>query len=75
MGIGVAHHLCLSFSGTLESGAYLESIPSCALEHLQWCSVCNPAKIFLTSKFHYLLFGNPTHKTVTGTANRWGTTN
>jgi len=32
-------------------------------------------KIFLTSKFSYLLFPNPTHKTKTGTANRWGTAN
>ncbi len=31
--------------------------------------------IFFTSKFCYLLFCNPTHKTGTGTANRWGTTN
>jgi hypothetical protein len=43
-------------------------------EHLQWCSVCDPAKIFLTSKFSYLLFSNLTHKTETGTANRWETT-
>jgi hypothetical protein len=28
---------------------------------------------FFTSKFNYLLFCNPTHKTETGTANRWGT--
>jgi hypothetical protein len=41
------------------------------LEHLQWCS----KEIFFTSKFHYLLFSNPTHKTETGTANRRGTTN
>jgi hypothetical protein len=25
--------------------------------------VCEPAKIFLTSKFSYLLFYDPTHKT------------
>ncbi len=31
--------------------------------------------IFFTSKFSYLLFSNPTHKTKTGTANRWETTN
>ncbi len=40
------------------------------LEHhpLQ-CSVCDPAKIFFTSKFSYLLFGNPSAKTETaGTA-------
>jgi hypothetical protein len=44
-------------------------------EHLHWCSVCDPAKIFLTSKFSYLPFSNPTHKTKTWTANRWETTN
>jgi hypothetical protein len=27
------------------------------------CSVCDPAKIILTSKFSYSLFSNPTHKT------------
>jgi hypothetical protein len=27
-----------------------------ALEHLQLCSVCDPAKEILTSKFSYLLF-------------------
>jgi hypothetical protein len=26
-----------------------------SLEHLQWCSVCDPPEIFLTSKFNYLL--------------------
>jgi hypothetical protein len=37
------------------------------LEHLQWCSVCDPAKIFFASKFSYILFCNPTtHKTKTG---------
>jgi len=34
-----------------------------------------PCKIFLTSKFSYLLFCNPTYKTEIGTAYRWGTTN
>jgi hypothetical protein len=33
--------------------------------------VCDPAKVFLTSEFSYLLFRNPTHKTETRTANRW----
>jgi len=33
--------------------------------------VYDPAKIFLTSKFSYLLFCNPTHQTETGTSNRW----
>jgi hypothetical protein len=44
------------------------------LKHLQRCSACNPAKLFFTSKFSYLIFCNPTHKTETGIANRWGTT-
>jgi len=43
------------------------------LEHLQRCSVCDPGKIFFTSKFSTLL--QSTHKTETGTANRWGTPN
>jgi hypothetical protein len=34
-----------------------------------------PCKVFLTSKFSYLPFCNPTHKTKRGTANRWETTN
>ncbi len=45
------------------------------LEHLQQWSVCISAKTFLTSKFSYLLFSNPTHKTKTGTATRSETTN
>jgi hypothetical protein len=44
----------------------------CSLEHLQQCSV-RPAKILFTSKFNYLLFSKPFHKTKT--ANRWETTN
>ncbi len=44
-------------------------------EHLQQCSVCESAKIFLTSKISYLLFSNPTHETKTGTADRGETTN
>jgi hypothetical protein len=48
---------------------------STVLEHLQRCSVCDPAKIFLTSKFSYLPFFNHTHKNKTGTANSWETTN
>jgi hypothetical protein len=31
--------------------------------------------MFFTSKFSYVLFCNPTNKSETGTANRWGTTN
>jgi hypothetical protein len=45
------------------------------LDHLQWCSVYDPAKIFFTSMFSYLLFRNPTHKTEIGTAYRCRTTN
>jgi hypothetical protein len=48
---------------------------SWVLEHLQRCWVCDPEKIFFTSKFSYVLFCNPTNKTETGRANRWGTTN
>jgi hypothetical protein len=45
-------------------------------QHLQQCSVCDPAKIFFTSKFSYvLLFCNPANRTETGTANTWGITN
>jgi hypothetical protein len=46
------------------------------LEHLQWCSVCDSAKIFLTSKCSYIFFFlSPPIKTKTGIANRWETTN
>jgi len=45
------------------------------LEHSSSFSVCDYAKIFLTSKCSYVLFSNPTHKTATATANRWETTN
>jgi len=44
-------------------------------EHPQWCSVCDPAKIFPASKFSYLVFRNPTPMSETETANRWETTN
>jgi hypothetical protein len=47
----------------------------CGTELLHWlhqCSVFDPAKIFLASK---IFFSNLTHKTKTGTANRWETTN
>ncbi len=43
--------------------------------HLQWCSVCDPVKKKFTSKFSYLLFCNPTHKTETGTGKSEGSTN
>jgi hypothetical protein len=39
------------------------------LEHPHQCLVCDPAKIFLTSKFIYLPFCNPAPKTEI--ANRW----
>jgi len=38
-------------------------------------SVYEPAKMFFTSKFSCVLCCNPTHKTETGTANMWETTN
>ncbi len=41
-------------------------------EHPHWCSIYDHAIIFLTSKFGYLPFCNPTHKTETGF--RWETT-
>ncbi len=44
-------------------------------EHLQWCSVCDHTKVVFTSKSSYLLFSNPAHKTKTGIADRWETTN
>jgi hypothetical protein len=46
-----------------------------AYEHLLWCSVRDPTKIFFTSKFSYLVSCNPTCETETGTSNRWETTN
>ncbi len=39
-------------------------------EDLHLCSICDSAKVFLTSEFSYLLSSNPTHKIETGTA-RW----
>jgi hypothetical protein len=47
----------------LHNNQYLE-------HHPHWCSLCEPGKIFLTSKFSYLLFCDPTHKTETRTAYR-----
>jgi hypothetical protein len=38
-------------------------------------AVCNPAERYLTSKFSYFHFSNPTHKTKTGIASRWETAN
>jgi hypothetical protein len=40
------------------------------------CSVCDPANIFFTSKFSYVLFCDPaTRRTESGTENGRGTTN
>jgi hypothetical protein len=39
------------------------------LEQLHPCSVCNPARVFLTSKSSYLLLPNDTPKIETGTGN------
>jgi hypothetical protein len=45
-------------------------------EDPQECLVRDLAKIFLTSKFSYLLFRKPTYKSENGTANmRWLLTN
>ncbi len=52
----------------------LHTLSFVSLEHPHWCSVCDPAKIFLTSKFSYF-FATPPIKQKTGTANRWETTN
>jgi hypothetical protein len=41
------------------------------LEYHYKCLVRDPAKIFLTSKFSYLLFCNPTPKTETGNGDMW----
>jgi hypothetical protein len=41
------------------------------LDHSQRCSVCDPAKIFLTSNLVIDLFLNPIHKTKTRTGNMW----
>jgi hypothetical protein len=38
-------------------------------------TLCGPVKIFLTSKFCYLSFSNPTHKIKTRIANSWETIN
>jgi hypothetical protein len=44
------------------------------IDHLRRCSVCDPAKLFFTSKFSCLVFCNTTNKIEIGTSNRWGTT-
>jgi len=49
--------------------------PSALLEHLQQCSVYDPAKnIFHIQVLVMYSFATPTHKTETGIANRWGMT-
>ncbi len=67
----VNHHCISSRKSQNTSLVLLE--PWNNLEHLQRCSVCDPIKILLTSKFSCLHFSNPMHKA--GTANRWETTN
>jgi hypothetical protein len=42
------------------------------LEHLQPSSLCNPAKLILTSNFSYLFNSNPTHETKIGTVKEVG---
>jgi hypothetical protein len=37
--------------------------------------LCDPVKIFLTSKLCYLSFSNPTHKIKTRIASSWDTSN
>jgi hypothetical protein len=50
--------------------------PMESLEHLELCSVCDPPKIiFHIQVLVVLLVCYHTHKTETGTANMWGTTN
>jgi hypothetical protein len=53
-------------SETLILDPFEGALPWHMLEHLHRCSVCDPAKIFLTSKFSYLLFFNPAHKVKLG---------
>jgi len=62
----------LSFQ-TIECSFQFHDVPeviSILREDLQLCSVCDSAKVFLTSEFSYLLSSNPTHKIETGTA-KW----
>jgi hypothetical protein len=61
------------FINAPQSGSLL--VFSQFLDHLQWCSVCDFAKLFFTSMFSYLLFCKPPHKTEIGTAYRCRTTN
>jgi hypothetical protein len=51
------------------------TLPSIFFKFVIRLSGAEYAKIFLTSKFNYLLFPNPTHKEKTRTANRWETAN
>jgi hypothetical protein len=52
----------------LKSGR--DSMPASNHKSISGGAVCDPAKVFLTFKFRYLLFPTPTHKAKTGTANR-----
>jgi len=49
----------------------LLSSPSSREEAQKAARHLDPAKIFVTSKFSYLLFCNPAHIIETRTANRW----
>jgi len=51
------------------------TLPSIFFKFVIRLSGAEYAKIFLTSKFYYLLFPNPIHKEKTRTANRWETAN
>ncbi len=57
------------------SGKLMVDYATWYLEHLDQCSICDPIKIFFTSKFSNLLSWNPTHETKTMITNSWGTTN
>jgi hypothetical protein len=59
------HHFAAIFLSWI---IYYNSI---TYQHPHRCSEFDPAKKILTSKFNYLRFCNPTHKTETMTANRW----
>jgi hypothetical protein len=63
----------LSLSLSLSVVAHFQLLsPS---EQLDLCSVCDPPRVFLTSKISYLLFLNFTHKTETGTVQKVETNN
>jgi hypothetical protein len=50
------------------------SVASCLSFSKRAYLVCDPAKIFLVSKFQLFIYSNPAHKINIGTANRWETT-